>query len=186
MQITPVTSASTAASDSTAATTTTKKQTLGQADFLKLLSVQFQSQDPMKPMEDTQFISQMASFTSLEQMQTLSKDFAAFSTQQQLMSAQNFLGKTVTVATEAGNITGPVTKVDPPTGVACDPGAASVDFTVRYTVVNADRIEYLQPGGQPVAEPVPVFDEPAAPDVPSADPFVVDDVALFALADCVL
>jgi flagellar basal-body rod modification protein FlgD len=89
----------------------TGKQTLNVDDFLHLLTVQLTSQDPMKPMEDTQFISQMASFTSLEQMQTLSKDFAAFSTQQQTVSAQNFLGKIVTVATEAGNITGPVMKV---------------------------------------------------------------------------
>jgi flagellar basal-body rod modification protein FlgD len=73
--------------------------------------VQLTSQDPMKPMEDTQFISQMANFTSLEQMQTLSKDFAAFSVRQQTASAQNFLGKIVTISTEGGNITGPVTKV---------------------------------------------------------------------------
>lgn len=39
-----------------------------------------------------------------------------------------------------------VTKVDAPTGVTCEPGATTVDFTVRYTVVNAERIEYLRPG----------------------------------------
>ena len=37
-------------------------QTLGQADFLQLLSTQFQNQDPMKPMDDTAFIAQMATF----------------------------------------------------------------------------------------------------------------------------
>src|SRR6266568_738035 len=47
------------------------QKTLGVNDFLKLLTVQLQSQDPLKPMEDTAFISQMASFTSLEQMRTL-------------------------------------------------------------------------------------------------------------------
>lgn len=89
----------------------TGSKTLGVDDFLKLITVQLTSQDPMKPMEDTQFISQMASFTSLEQMQTLSKDFASFSAQQKITSAQDYLGKTVTVTTESGNITGPVTKV---------------------------------------------------------------------------
>ena len=78
-------------------TRTTGKKTLDVDDFLKLLTVQFTSQDPMKPMEDTAFISQMASFTSLEQMQTLNKDFSAFSKAQGISSASNYLGKQVTV-----------------------------------------------------------------------------------------
>jgi flagellar basal-body rod modification protein FlgD len=80
-------------------------------DFLKLITVQLTSQDPMKPMEDTQFISQMASFTSLEQMRTLSDNFATFNAGQQISSAQNFIGKLVTVATDAGEITGTVNSV---------------------------------------------------------------------------
>lgn len=83
--------------DPSVPTRTTGKKTLDIDDFLKLLTVQFTSQDPMKPMEDTQFISQMASFTSLEQMQTLNKDFAAFSKTQGISSAGNYLGKQVTV-----------------------------------------------------------------------------------------
>jgi flagellar basal-body rod modification protein FlgD len=90
---------------------TTGSKTLGVDDFLKLITVQLTSQDPLKPMEDTAFISQMASFTSLDQMQTLSKNFAAYSADQKAISAQNFLGKVVTIATSNGNITGPVTKV---------------------------------------------------------------------------
>ena len=45
---------------------------LGADDFMKLLTTQLTSQDPMNPMKDTEFISQMANFTSLEQMRTLS------------------------------------------------------------------------------------------------------------------
>ena len=97
---------------------TTGSKNLGVNDFLKLITVQLTSQDPLKPMEDTQFISQMASFTSLEQMQNLSKDFASFTSQQKTRSAQDYLGKTVTVATVAGNITGPVTKVSFQDGLA--------------------------------------------------------------------
>ncbi len=97
---------------------TTGSKTLGVDDFLKLITVQLTAQDPLKPMEDTQFISQMASFTSLEQMQTLSKDFSAFTAFQKSTGAQSYLGKTVTVATTAGNITGPVTKVSFQDGVA--------------------------------------------------------------------
>ena len=80
-------------------TRTTGSKNLGVNDFLKLITVQLTSQDPLKPMEDTQFISQMASFTSLEQMQALSKNFSDFTSQQELSRAQDYLGKTVTIAT---------------------------------------------------------------------------------------
>ena len=53
------------AADSTTASRVPQK-VLGQNDFLKLLATQFKTQDPMKPMEDTAFIAQMAQFTALE------------------------------------------------------------------------------------------------------------------------
>ena len=87
------------------------KQTLGADDFLKLLTTQLTTQDPMKPMEDTQFISQMASFSSLEQMRELGKSFAAFSHEQHMALAQGFLGKSVTVAGNLGDVSGVVSEV---------------------------------------------------------------------------
>ena len=59
---------------------------LGKNDFLKILVAQIRNQDPTKPMEDTQFISQMAQFSSLEQMQNVSK---TNSLQQAMMSIGN-------------------------------------------------------------------------------------------------
>jgi flagellar basal-body rod modification protein FlgD len=90
----------------------TGQKVLNVDDFLKLITVQLTSQDPMKPMEDTQFISQMSSFTSLEQMKGLSKDFADFTAGQKITSAQNLIGKNVTLSLEGGDITGDVTGVN--------------------------------------------------------------------------
>lgn len=61
----------------TGTTTRTTKDTLGKDDFLKLLVTQLRFQDPMQPMDDKEFIGQMAQFSSLEQMQNMSASFAA-------------------------------------------------------------------------------------------------------------
>lgn len=45
--------------------------------FLRLLTTQLSNQDPLNPMEDREFIAQLAQFTSLEQMQELNKTFAS-------------------------------------------------------------------------------------------------------------
>lgn len=47
---------------------------LGKDAFLQILVTQLQNQDPLSPMEDKDFIAQMAQFSSLEQMQDLNKN----------------------------------------------------------------------------------------------------------------
>jgi flagellar basal-body rod modification protein FlgD len=72
-------------------------KTLGSNDFMKLLAVQFQQQDPMKPMDDTAFIAQMAQFTALSQSQTMTAEMTKLSTSQSLATANSYLGNQVTV-----------------------------------------------------------------------------------------
>ena len=90
--------------DPTVANRPVGKQALDQTDFLKLLTVQLQSQDPMKPMEDTQFISQMASFSALENSKDLSASFKSF-------TATSYLGKIVDIRDAAGTHSGEVTEI---------------------------------------------------------------------------
>lgn len=52
--------------------------TLGQDAFLKILVTQMRHQDPMEPLKDTEFIGQMAQFTSLEQLTNLNKTMTQF------------------------------------------------------------------------------------------------------------
>ncbi len=74
MEITGTTSASQAAAQSTTASTGTTD--VSKDDFLKLLITQMQNQDPLNPMDDTTFLSQLAQFSSLEQMQNLNEAFS--------------------------------------------------------------------------------------------------------------
>ena len=72
-------------------------QQLGKDDFLKLLITQLSNQDPTSPMEDTQFISQMAQFSSLAQMTNMNESFNKMAAMINSSQATSTLGKTVEV-----------------------------------------------------------------------------------------
>ncbi|WAM32106.1 flagellar hook capping FlgD N-terminal domain-containing protein [Caldicellulosiruptor naganoensis] len=64
------------------------KNTLGKQEFLNLLVTQLRYQDPLKPMEDKEFVAQLAQFSALEQMQNLNESF-------ELIKAQSMIGRYV-------------------------------------------------------------------------------------------
>lgn len=68
---------------------------LGKAEFLMLLLAQLKNQDPLKPMEDTQFIVQLAQFTALEKMQELDDRMAFLLELEELGQANSMIGKEV-------------------------------------------------------------------------------------------
>ncbi|MBT2216671.1 flagellar hook assembly protein FlgD [Virgibacillus dakarensis] len=72
---------------------------LGKDEFLKILMTQLQNQDPTNPMDDREFISQMATFSSLEQMMNMTQSIDTL-VQSQLVSPiikySHMIGKEVT------------------------------------------------------------------------------------------
>jgi flagellar basal-body rod modification protein FlgD len=87
------------------------KQSLDKDDFLKILVTQLQHQDPTKPLEDKEFIAQMAQFSSLEQMTNMSQNFQRLQGLLASSEASQVLGRTVLVQEGENVVTGKVTEV---------------------------------------------------------------------------
>jgi flagellar basal-body rod modification protein FlgD len=84
---------------------TTKKTSLGQDQFLKLMTTQMTHQDPTKPMQNGEFLSQMAQFGTVSGIQDLQqsfKDFAAAISSDQTLQAASLVGRTVSAPAQAG------------------------------------------------------------------------------------
>jgi flagellar basal-body rod modification protein FlgD len=73
------------------------QQNLGRDDFLKILITQLSYQDPTNPMQDKEFIAQMAQFSSLEQMTAMARDFAKLTAMMSGSEASSSLGKNVEI-----------------------------------------------------------------------------------------
>jgi flagellar basal-body rod modification protein FlgD len=85
---------------------------LGKQDFLKLLMAQMQNQDPMKPMDDSAMIAQMAQFAALEETQSLKAVIQQSSNNQTVSQAANLIGKYIRAdQSDSTSITGAVTGV---------------------------------------------------------------------------
>ncbi len=89
----------------------TGKTNLDRDDFLKLLITQLQHQDPTSPVEDKDFIAQMAQFSSLEQMTNMSTGFQKLSGLLASSEASQVLGKTVEIRNGDNLVRGVVDRV---------------------------------------------------------------------------
>lgn len=76
------TSGTSSTSNTTATSTSSSNssKSLGEDAFLQLLVTQLQNQDPTNPTDSTQFITQLATFSSLEQLTTISSNVEAINT----------------------------------------------------------------------------------------------------------
>ena len=81
---------------------------LDREDFLKILITQLTHQDPTQPMQDREFIAQMAQFSTLEQMVNMGDDIGRVSALMARSQALALLGRTVTLAVGDEKVTGRV------------------------------------------------------------------------------
>ena len=82
---------------------------LDQEAFLRLLVTQMKMQDPTKPMESTEYMSQLASFSQVEQSVQANNKLDSLLTSSALTLAESMIGRTVTSAD--GTISGEVVSV---------------------------------------------------------------------------
>jgi flagellar basal-body rod modification protein FlgD len=84
---------------------------LGKDDFLKLLIAQLSHQDPTQPLEDKEFIAQMAQFSTLEQVTNLSGEMTKLASHFQKNEALSLLGKVVEIVDGDKTVKGKVEKI---------------------------------------------------------------------------
>lgn len=78
-------------------------------DFLKILGAQLSSQDPLKPVDNQEFVAQIAQFTSLEQSRQLNAKFDTLLSLQSFSQSVGLLGRTVDVDLGGGVQSGTIT-----------------------------------------------------------------------------
>ena len=122
------------------------KDQLGQEDFLKLMTTQLQNQDPFAPMENGEFIAQMAQFstvTGITSMDESLKNVAAKLGETRIATAANMLGHSVLVpgkiarADDDGSVNGVI-----------DLPSASTNVNVVFKSQNGEIIDTINFGNQ--------------------------------------
>ena len=84
---------------------------LAEEDYLQVLLAQLSFQDPLEPVDNSEFISQFAELTNLTQTQTLNEKLDSLLTIQSVNQSLDLIGKTVEVTTSTANVVGEVTTV---------------------------------------------------------------------------
>ena len=125
---------------------TENKSTLGQEDFLKLMTTQLQNQDPFAPMENGDFIAQMAQFSTVTGITEMGNEMKAINDKLdsfRIATASQYLGHSVLVP---GNMVRTNGK-DNVEGVIDVPNATT-KLQVFFQKENGEIIDQLDLGGQ--------------------------------------
>jgi flagellar basal-body rod modification protein FlgD len=129
--------ASTASSASAAASSAVG---LSQNDFMTLLIAQMQNQDPLNPVDATDFVTQLAQFTQVSTMSGMSTTLGQMSSMQQISQGSSLIGKQITY-TVPGQAT-------PGSGVvsSLQINSGNVNLVVGNQLVPLSQVVSIQPG----------------------------------------
>jgi flagellar basal-body rod modification protein FlgD len=97
-------------------------------DFLKILTSQLSNQDPLKPLDNQEFLAQVAQFSALEQNRQLNLKIDQLLSVQSAVQSIGLLGKSVDVQSAAGPVAGQVTELSF--------AAGAPQFTVKTSAGN--------------------------------------------------
>jgi flagellar basal-body rod modification protein FlgD len=113
MQVDPVSASGSAAATSNTSTSNAATSAFGLSfdSLLKIILTQLTYQDPLKPMDNFQFVSQLAQFSQIQIGQTTNDKLTSLVTAQSNLQATGLLGRTVDIGTGTSLITGTVSAI---------------------------------------------------------------------------
>ena len=119
---------------------------LGQEEFLSLMNAQFQNQDPFEPMENGEFLGQLAQFGTVSGVDELQQSFgqlAGAMQSSQALQAASLVGRSVLAETDQVRFTG-----DQPVAGAVQLDSAASDIVVEVQDVNGQQVRQMHLGTQ--------------------------------------
>ena len=130
---------------STTSSTTSTMKSVGKDEFMKLLLAQLKNQDPLKPMDGTDFAAQLAQFSSLEQLSNLNTAIQTQSVNQMTLGyaqSVNMIGKEVVAS---GNT---VTANGQPTDLSYNLANDAQSVTISIMDKNGKLVQTLNESAQ--------------------------------------
>ena len=129
------------------ATTTSSPSELGQEDFLELMVAQLENQDPTKPMDNFQFLSQIAQFGTVDGIQSIEQSISALTSSMyasQTLQAAGPVGTKVETDTNLGTLSEGDTL-----GATIDVPVSSGAMALYIQDMNGQLVHTRQLGAQP-------------------------------------
>jgi flagellar basal-body rod modification protein FlgD len=127
-----------------------KTDILGKDDFLRLLVAQLKAQDPLNPMENTEFTAQLAQFSSLEQLSNVNenlKSLISYQTSTDNSQAVGFIGKTVKAEGSSTRVTNGVSD-----GIHFELGANADTVFISVNDANGNLVKTMETGSLTAGE----------------------------------
>ena len=120
---------------------------LGRNSFLRLLVTELRHQDPTQPMQDREFISQMAQFSSLEQMTNMNEAIQNMQNSNKATEAFALLGRRVeaVISSTGEAVDGVVSRISYRNG--------NVRLIVNNRELQLSDVNAVYPAGQPAEQP---------------------------------